>query len=273
VNSRSLDRLFAVVGRELTTVVRTRAFLALAGGFALVVAALAWTAGAVGYVPLVLDLLTPVEVLVPALALAFGYRAVLGDAERGELDVIRTYPVSRPTFVLGVYLGRAAALLVAVIVPLLGVAVSVPLSGGVGTTVIASHAAADSPLVYLRFVVLASAFALVVMAAALAISTTAGTTRAGLVVAVALGVALVVGFDAGIVAGLAGGVIPESGLELVLALSPNSAFRGLVLETVVGGAASGAPAASPLASLLGLLSWLVGALAVAVVTVWSGTRR
>ncbi|MFC7081679.1 hypothetical protein [Halorussus caseinilyticus] len=131
----------------------------------------------------------------------------------------------------------------------------------------------DSPLLYLRFVVLTAAFALVLMGAALAISTTAGTTRAGIVVAVALGVALVVGFDAGIVAGLAGGVVPEGALELVLALSPNSAFRGLVLETVVGGVESGAPAASPVASVLGLLLWLVGTLAVAVVTVWPESRR
>ncbi|MFC7081678.1 ABC transporter permease [Halorussus caseinilyticus] len=132
MSRQSVNRLFAVVGRELTTVVRTRAFLALAGGFAAVVAVLAWTAGAVGYVPLVLDLLTPVEVLVPALALAFGYRSVLGDDERGELDVIRTYPVSRATFVLGVYLGRAAALLVALVVPLLGVALLYPPSAASG---------------------------------------------------------------------------------------------------------------------------------------------
>lgn len=273
MNRRSLDRLFAVVGRELTTVVRTRAFLALAGGFAVTVAVLAWTAGAIGYVPLVLDLLTPVEVLVPALALALGYRTILGDEERGELDVIRTYPVSRPTFVLGAYLGRAAALLVAVLVPLLAVAVLVPLFGGVGTTVIASHAATDSPVLYLRFLVLTAAFALVLMAAAMAVSTTAGSSRAGVAVAVTLGVALVVGFDAGIIAGLAGGVIPEDALSTILGLSPNSAFRGLVLKTVVGGVESKVPAASTMASLLGLVVWLVGSLAVAVLTVWSGTER
>ncbi|WP_458207984.1 ABC transporter permease [Haladaptatus sp. NG-SE-30] len=272
MNRQSLDRLFAVAGRELTTVVRTRAFLLLAFAFALVVAALAWTTGTVGYVPLVLDLLTPVEVLVPALALAFGYRTVLADEERGELDVIRTYPVSRETFVVGAYLGRAAALLVAVVTPLLAVAVLVPLFGGVGTTVIASHAASDSPVLYLRFVVLTAAFVLVMTAAAIAVSTTTESTWAALAFGVALGVAFVVGFDAAIVAGLAGGVVSEGGLSLLLGLSPNSAFRGLVLETVVGGVDSGAPAASLVASLLGLVLWLGGSLAVAVVTVWSGRR-
>lgn len=273
MNRESRSRLFAVVGRELTTVLRTRAFLALAGGFAAIVAVLAWTAGAAGYVPLVLDLLTPVELLVPALALAFGYRTVLGDEESGELDVIRTYPVSRSTFLLGAFLGRAAALLVAVLVPLLAVALLVPAFGGVKTSVIASHAGTDSPLLYLRFVVLTAAFALVVTAVALAVSTTASSSRAAIAVAVAFGVALVVGFDAGVLAGLAGSVLPEGALRFVLALSPNSAFRGLVLETVVGGVETDAPSASPVASIVGLALWLAGALAVAIVTTWPADRR
>jgi len=264
---RRLDRLFAVAGRELTTVVRTRAFLVLAGGFAAIVGALAWTAEAVGYVPLVLDLLTPVEVLVPALAVAVGYRAILGDRERGELDVLRTYPVSRSTYVLGVYLGRASALVVAVAVPLLAVALLVPLFGGVGTTVIASHGAADSPVLYLRFVVLTAAFALVLAAATTAISAAATTTRTGLALAVGLGLALVVGLDAGIVAGLAAGVVPETALGALLGLSPNSAFRGLVLATVVGGGES--TAASSAAGVVGLLAWLAGSLGLATLAVWS----
>jgi len=265
--------VFVVASRELTTVARTRALLALAGGFAALVAALAWSAEPTGYAPLVLDLLTPVEVVIPALALAFGYRTVLGDHERGELDVVRTYPVSRATFVVGAYLGRAAALVVAVIVPLFGVAALVPAFGGVGTDVVASHAATDSPILYVRFVVLAAAFALVVMAAALAVSATARSSRAGVAVAVALGLALVVGFDASIVAGLAGGVVGDDALGLALGLSPNSAFRGLVLATVVGGVETSAPVVDSAASLFGLAAWLAGSLAVATLTVWSGARR
>jgi ABC-2 type transport system permease protein len=274
MNRRALDRLFAVVGRELTTVVRTRAYVALAVSFALIVGGLAWTANTVGYVPLVLDLLTPVEVLVVALAVAFGYRAVLGDRERGELDVVRTYPVSRPTFVLGVYLGRASALLVAVLVPLAAVAVLVPVFGGVGTGVIASHAGTDSPAVYARFVALTALFTLVVAAAAVAVSAAARTGRSGLALAVTLGLALAVGFDAGILAGLAGGAISEGALQWLLALSPNSAYRGLVLETVVGGVGeTGVPTASPAASALGLVGWLAGTLAVAVQSVWRATDQ
>lgn len=271
MNRRALDRLFAVAGRELATVLRTRAYLALAGGFAAVVAVLAWSANSGGYAPLVLDLLTPVEVLVPALALAFGYRAILGDRERGELDVLRTYPVSRPVFVLGAYLGRSAAVLVAVLSPLLAVALVVPLTGGVESGFLASHAGMDSPVLYLRFVALTALFALVVSAAALAVSATASSARAGIAVATAVGAALVIGFDAGILAGVAGGVVSDGALRSVLALSPNSAFRGLVLEAVVGGIETDVPAASPAASLGGLGAWLLGALAVAVLSVWPAT--
>jgi ABC-type transport system involved in multi-copper enzyme maturation permease subunit len=268
--SGGADRLFAVVGRELSTVVRTRAFLVLGGGFAAVVTALAWSTGPVGYTPHVLELLTPVEVLVPALALALGYRSVLGDAERGELDLIRSSPVSRATYVGGVYLGRAAALLVAVLVPLFGVAGFVVLSPGTKTSVIASHSGLDSPVLYVRFVFLTAVFALVVMAAAVAVSAAARSTRAGLAMAVALGVALVLGFDAGIVAGLSGGMVSAGAIEPLLAFSPNSAYRGLVLDVALSGVSGGVDV-SPAVHALGLAAWFLGSLAVATLTAWPTT--
>lgn len=267
-------RLFAVSDRELRTVLRTRAYAVLAVGFAVLVIGLAWTSGATGYVPLVLDLLTPVEALVPALALAFGYRSVLGDERRGELEVVRTYPLSRWGYVLGVYLGRAAALLVVVLAPLAAAAVFVPLVGGAQSSVIASHAGADSVLLYLRFLVLTAGFTLVVLSAALAVSTTATDVRAAIALGVALLVALVVGFDFGVVAGLAAGVVGDADLQYVLALSPNSAYRGLVLETVVSAVSTRATrAAAPLANVLGLLLWLAATLLVSVWTVWVDVRR
>jgi ABC-2 type transport system permease protein len=263
------DRLFAVTDREFQTVVRTRAYAVLGLGFFVLTVAIAWTSGASGYAPLTLDLLTPTEVLVPALAFAFGYRSILGDEQRGELDVLRTYPLSRSGYVFGVYLGRATALLPVVLVPLLVAAVFPPLVGGVQSSVIASHAGADSVFLYLRFVVLTAVFTLVVLAAALAVSAGASSTRAALALGVTLLVALIVGLDLGIVAGLASGFVGEGTLVYTLAFSPNSAFRGLVLDTVVSAVtAPGVRAAAPLANLFGLLSWFVGALLVAIWTVW-----
>ena len=268
-----VSRLATLIDRELRTVARTRAYLVLSVGFALVVLGLAWTGGTAGFVPVVLTLLTPMEVLVPALAVAFGYRAVLGDARRGELDVLRTFPVTRFEAVLGVYLGRASALFVAVSLPLLLAGVLAGLLGGASSTVFVTHGGADSVLLYLRFVVLTAVFALVTLAVALVVSTAMTSLRGAIALGVALVVVLVVGLDLGLVAGLAAGVVPDWALQWLLALSPNSAYRGLVLQTVVGPVGLADVRAAPaLANVVGLALWLAGGLALAVWTVWPAGR-
>lgn len=258
-----------VIERELRTVVRTRSFLVLSLGFTAVVLGLAWIGGTTGFVPVVLTLLTPMEVLVPALALAFGYRAVLGDARRGELEVLRTYPVTRLELVLGVYLGRIAALLVAVMVPLLLAGIMTAVLSGPRSTVFEAHGGADSALLYLRFVVLTAGFAAVGLAVALVVSTAVSSLRAAVAAGAALLIMLVVGFDLGVVAGLAGGVVPDALLQVVLALSPNSAYRSLVFDTVVAPVGfSGARTAPAVLNVIGLTLWLAGALALSAWTVW-----
>ncbi|MFD1686397.1 ABC transporter permease [Halobellus litoreus] len=263
--------LFVIATRELRTIVRTPALLALAAAFAVSVVGVAWagTGGGGGFVPLTLDLLTFVEVLVPLLAIAFGYRSILGDRQTGELDVLRTYDVERLSYVFGVYLGRALALVGLVVGTLLVVGLFVPLLTADIPTFLAINAAADSGVRYLRFVVLSAAFTLVVLAAVVGISAATRTVRTALALAAALALALVVGIDTALVAGLASGVVPEDGLAVLLALSPNSAFRGLVLSSAVGvvGGADVA-AGNPLLNALGLLVWWAGSLSVAVWRVW-----
>lgn len=256
----ALTRILAVVEREHTTVLRTRSLLAVAVGYAVAVVGLAWIAGTTGYVPAVLNLLTPVEVLVPALAIAFGYEAVLGDRTRGELDVIRTYPLAHWEYVLAVYVGRAIGLLFAVLVPLTLVAVLVTLTGGTKTSVIASHAGTDSFVLYVRFVVLTALLALVTLAVAVAVSAAAAGPRSAAALGLGTAFALVVGIDLVIVAGL-GSVFPPDLLPVFLAGSPTGAFRGLVLGSVLDVALTDTPAAgAPLLSLVGLLVWAGGSL-------------
>ena len=263
----ALARFLAVVEREYTTVLRTRSLLAVAVGFAVVVVGLAWVGGTTGYVPAVLNLLTPVEVLVPALAVAFGYEAVFGDRGRGELDVIRTYPLDRREYLLGVYVGRATVLLFAVLVPLFVVAGLVTATGGARTSVIASHAGADSFVLYVRFVVLTTLLALVALAVAVAVSAAAGGPRSAAALGLGAVVALTVGIDLAIVAGL-GAAFPADALPVVLALSPTGAYRGLVLGSVLDVALAAAPSAgAPLLSLAGLFVWLAGSLAAAIAAV------
>lgn len=270
----ALDRFLAVVEREYTTVLRTRSLLALAGGFGAVVVSLAWVAGTTGYVPAVLNLLTPVEVLVPALAVAFGYGAVLGDRTRGELDVVRTYPLERREYLLAVYLGRSVILLFAVLVPLFLVAVLVALTGGAKTSVLASHAGADSFVLFVRFVVLSGLLALVSLAVAVAVSAAAGGPRSAAALGIGAVFALTVGIDLAIVAGI-GTAFPSDALPIVLAFSPTGAYRGLVLGSVLDVSLAEAPSSgAPLLSLAGLLAWLLGSLALAVLAIApAGSRR
>ncbi|MGQ4557009.1 ABC transporter permease subunit [Halobellus sp. GM3] len=263
--------LFVVATRELRTVVRTPALLALSAAFALSVGGVAWagTGGSGGFVPLTLDLLTFVEVLVPLLAVAFGYRSILGDRQTGELDVVRTFDVDRVAYVGGVYLGRALALVTVVVGALLAVGLSVPYLTADIPTFLAINEAADSGVRYVRFVALSAVFTLVVLAATVAISAATRTVRTAFALAAALVVALVLGIDTALVAGLAGGVVPDGGLAALLALSPNSAYRGLVLSAAIGviGEADVA-AGAPFANLLGLVGWWAGSLALAVWRVW-----
>jgi ABC-2 type transport system permease protein len=258
------EALRALVRRELRTVTRTRGHLALAVGFCLAVLGLVWTSESTGYVTAVLALLTPLEVLLPALTAAFVYRAVLGDRERGELALVRTYPVRARTYVAGVFVGRATALLGAVLAPLLLALVLVAFLGA-QDTFLATHGGLDSPALFARFIALTALFVAVLTAVFTALSAIVRTVRRGIALAVALVVVLVVGLDLALVAGLATEFLPEGALSLLLVLGPNGAYRSLVLQTAVAPVVTGpVQAGAPVPALLGLLAWGTGALLVAV---------
>lgn len=263
------SRVLAVVDRELTTVLRSRPLIGTSVAFAIVLVALVLAGSSNGFVPTVLTLLTPIEVLVPALALAIGYRSIQGDAQRGELELLRTYPLGRTETILGVFLGRAILLVVTVIVPLALVAVVVAVTSGASSTVFPTHGGADSGLLFVRFIVLATMYALVALAAAIALSAAARSLRAAIALGTGLVIVLVIGLDLAILAGLAGGVVPDGALQWLLAASPNSAFRGLVMQTVVSAVGtSGFQAAPALVNVSGLLVWFVAALLIAQEAIW-----
>lgn len=267
-----LRAIQAVIGRELLTVARTRSYYALLVGVSLIVVGFALAGGGagMGYIPTTADLLLPLELLVPAVALAFGYRTVVGDARRGELAVLDTYPLSPWGYVLGVYIGRAIAVLFVLAVPF------AILGGYVATTepeisAVATHGGVDSPVLFLRFALLTALFALSVLALALAVSALAWSGRTALVLAVLVLGAIVVGADLLLVRGVGAGWLPIEDLPTALALSPTSAYRGLVMETVLSTPlVSGQRFASPVASLLGLLGWLVLSLGL---TTWTIRKK
>ncbi|WP_327054095.1 ABC transporter permease [Halomicrococcus gelatinilyticus] len=260
----------SVFHRELATLRRSRAYLALAGGFLLAVVGLAVLGGGVatGYVPLVVDLLTYVEVLVPVAAFALGYRAVLDDRANGELAVLRTFPLPRASYVVGVFAARGVALAALVVAPLAVVGTLAFLQPEPAGSIYATTTGADSPVLYVRFVALTVLYGLASLAAAVAVSATARSVRSGVVVAVLAVAALSLGADLLLLGGLAQGAVGDGALATALVASPASAYRGLVMTTVVGATTSGATLVSPVAAAGSLVAWATGLLAVAVRWVW-----
>ena len=260
----------AFVRRELVTTVLRPAFIYLALFVTLVIFGVALIGGGyrTGYVAATIDLLVPLQLLIPLVAVAAGYTAIFRDERRGELALIRTYPVSAWQIVTGVYLGRALGLVIVVAVPLL------LLIGVIATTSTprlpgyAAHTGADSPVLYLRMVFLTVLFALVVLAVIVAISALVRTTRAAITGVGFTLVLLLFALDLALVFGFSLGIIGESSLATSLGFSPMSAYRGLVLETaIVAADGTGPRTAAPLANLLSLFVWGVGSLIVAMLAV------
>jgi ABC-2 type transport system permease protein len=259
-----------LVRRELSTALRFRTYVGLWFGLVGVLLAITWFGGgvSVGYVSTIIDLLTPLELLIPVLAFTFGYRAILDDERRGVLDVLRTYPLSPWQVVAGVYLGRAIALVTVVSTALSFLMFPIVVTESYRPLFYATHTGADSPGLFLRFVVLTAVFALVVLAVSIAVSALVSTARTAIVAVGIVLFALLFLADITLVFGLSRGLFEEAALVDSLAFSPLSAYRGLVLETtVVVTAGTGPRTASPLASVLGLCVWWFGSLAVAAAAI------
>ncbi|AAV44856.1 unknown (plasmid) [Haloarcula marismortui ATCC 43049] len=248
---------WTVFVREVRSAVRTRTYLALGLVTGIVLFGLAYAGGgpAGGYVPTVVDTLVAVEVLVPTLAFAVGYRAIADPATRGELDILDTYPLSTWSYVGGVYAGRALLLLTIVVVPLLALGINVATTAGPETTVFASHRGVDSPFLFIRFIALTVLYALSSLTIAFLLSALAGSRGRALVLALAGLLVLTVGSDLAVFAALDTGVTTGT-LGGALAMTPAGAYRGLVFDQVLYVAVPGRSAFVPTwVATLSLLFW------------------
>ena len=254
------------VHREITTVILTPAYVALVLLMVIITGGTAFVGGGfeVGYLSTALDLLTPMQLLVPIVAVALAFGAIQGESRRGELAVFATYPVRSWELVTGIYLGRALGVASAVGLPLALLTVLIAFTDTPRLPMYATHTGVDSPVLYLRFVVLTLLFALVMVAIAIALSALSSTGRAAIAAAGVSLFALIIGFDLAVAFGFGGGFISDGALSSVLAASPLSAYRGLVFETAIVVADGTGPAfATPLVSLGALLAWGVGSLLIA----------
>ncbi len=194
--------------------------------------------------------------LLPLIALLLSYDSLVGEAERGTLLLLLSYPVARWQVVIGKALGHTAILGFAILVGY----------GGVGAVLaIADEASLASILAFLGMMGSTLALGVVFVGLGALLSALAGerATAAGL--AIALWLVMVVLYDLalfGLLSADEGGMIGSGLFQALLLANPSDAYRMVALTGVdavreVAGL-SGLEAGPGLAISLGVLGiWLV----------------
>src|SRR5574338_1628977 len=110
-------QIATIASKEFLDRIRNRWVLAVAlvfTAFALVIAYFgAAQQGAVGFRSIdltIASLVSLVIYLIPPIALVLGFDAIVGERERGSLDLLLSMPITRVELLLGKYLGLAGAL-------------------------------------------------------------------------------------------------------------------------------------------------------------------
>ncbi|WP_254536162.1 ABC transporter permease subunit [Halomarina litorea] len=181
--------LTAVAKKDFQDAARSRRLLALIAVFVLFVGGLAYFFAEIagsgggsseqGALALIGSLLVPTAILLPAIGVLTGYRAVSNERETGSLKILLSLPHSREDVVFGKFLGRSVVVTLAVVV---GFAV-----GGIVLAVLAStFSVVDYVLFTLMTILLGTTFVSV------GVGLSAGIKSENLVVTI--GIALVVLF-------------------------------------------------------------------------------
>ena len=112
-----LTQVFTIAAKELRDRLRNRWVLAVALVFTVFSLVIAYFGGAqqgaVGFRSIeftIASLVSLVIYLIPLIALLLGFDAIVGERERGSLDLLLALPITRLELLLGKYLGLAAAL-------------------------------------------------------------------------------------------------------------------------------------------------------------------
>lgn len=112
-----LAQVATIAGKEFWDRIRNRWVLAVALVFTVFALSIAYFGaaqqGAVGFRSIevtIASLVSLVIYLIPLIALVLGFDAIVGERERGSLDLLLSLPITRGELLLGKYLGLAAAL-------------------------------------------------------------------------------------------------------------------------------------------------------------------
>ena len=120
-----LRQIATIASKEFRDRLRNRWVLAVALVFAIFSLVIAYAGGAqqgtVGIRSIeftITSLVSLVIYLVPLIALLLGFDAIVGERERGSLDLLLALPITRGELLIGKYLGLALALTLAMLVGL-----------------------------------------------------------------------------------------------------------------------------------------------------------
>lgn len=266
-----MDKILTLAVKEFRDGLRNK----WVGGATLLLAALGFAltflgsspSGLLGVKPLAVTVVSISSLtifLVPLIALLLGYDAIVGEAERGCLLLLLTYPLSRLELIVGKFLGHAAILAFATLIGYgaAGVAAALTGSGDAESWRAFSGLLFSSVLLGLSF--LALAYLVSVLAAE-------RSTAAG--VAVGVWLLSVIVYDLALMGALiaskgrAGGEV----FPYLLLLNPADAYRLFNLtafENVrrISGMAGLAASAhfAPVTLILALLAWIVTPLCAAI---------
>ncbi len=116
-------QIFTIAGKEFRDRMRNRWVLAVTLVFTIFSLVIAYFGGAqqgaVGFRSIeftIASLVSLVIYLIPLISLLLGFDAIVGERERGSLDLLLSLPITRLELLLGKYLGLAAALTLSTLV-------------------------------------------------------------------------------------------------------------------------------------------------------------
>lgn len=262
-------RILAIAAFEIT-VARRNLWLLMATGIMLLFALALTFAGSAPTGALGVDLLT-VSVasmttlavyLAPLIALMLSFDALAGEADRGALALILSYPVSRGEILAGKFLAHVAVL---------GFAIVIGFGAAGAAAALAGDASAESLLALARLIGTSVLLGAVFLAFGYAVSAMAGSTAGAAAMAAGMWLVAVVLYDLGLLGAVVwsgDGTFTRSVFPWLLAANPADAFRlwnvaaseGVALASGMAGAATALPAwVAPLS----LLVWPVAALGLA----------
>ena len=203
--------------------------------------------------------------LAPFLALMIAFDAVAGEAERGTLGLVLTYPLSRGEMLMGKFVAHVGVLAIAMTLGLGSAGLVAWVTGGAG---------AESLWALARLIATAILLGACFLALGYAASALSGSVAGAAGLAVGIWLLLVVLYDLGLLGAVVfdgGGTFTTEVFPWLLAANPADAFRlwniaGSEQIALVTGMAGAGDALPPWAAPLSLVLWPVVALALAWIT-------